>query len=361
MRIKDFNEFWETNKKCLSLEEDIERVPVDIYLNGDWICDFMNADTVRYYSEYEYQQKIKLECGEITKEAFGYQIQPGIDFGVIMDASIYGGKVICRQKATPVLEPVVNSPDEIDGLINKMQNADLLNSGLVPVYLEWRDKIEKDYGIKLTYGDSLKGCATMLGQICGITNFLTWIVTEPEQIAKLISCWYNTSIKYIDIMRKATGFEPVKTNKFSFASDVAGMLSPQLYESFIKEYERKIYDRYAGGNNDIRHYHADYHMTHLLTHLKDIGVNEVNIDPYVEPKDILKAIPEAVIIGQIPPTSILLYGTPEQVRECVKRDIDQAGHSKNLIVSTAGSINPRTSFRNLMAICEAVDEFGYIY
>lgn len=359
--IKDFQRFWEVNKICLTLDDNIPRLPVGIHLDGDWICDFMGADTTRYYSEYDYQQKTKLECGQVTFEAFGYKIEPGIDFGVIMDASIYGGEVICEQKATPVLRPVVNSPEEIDDLVLKMENADLLGCGLVPVYLQWMERIEKDYGIKLPYGSGLKGCATMLGQICGITNFLTWIVTDPEQVARLISCWYKTSIRYIDLMRQATGFKPGDTSRFSFASDVAGMLSPQMYEQFIKKFEQQIYAKFAGGENDTRHYHADYHMLHLLGHLQDIGVNEVNIDPYIEPKDILAVMPNTVIVGQIPPTSVLLYGTPEQIRGCVKRDIEQAGQTKNLIVSTAGSINPGTSFENLIAICEAVEEYGYIY
>ena len=61
----------------------------------------------------------------------------------------------------------------------------------------------------------------------------------------------------------------------------------------------------------------------------------------------MEKMPGVIIHGQIPPTKVLLYGTPEQVYECAKRDIEQAGPTKQLVLCTAGSINPGTSFENL--------------
>lgn len=359
MKKIDYKSFWEENKKCLELGSDIPRVPVHIHLNGDWICDFMNLDCNRYYTDYQYQQEMRMRCGEITEKEMGYKTVPEIDFGVIMDASVYGGAMMCADKATPVLTHVVNEPGDIDVLVEKMQKVNLLEAGLIPEYLEWRERIIKDYGIHLRAGSCLKGCATMMGQIMGITNFLTWIVTEPEQIKKLIDCWYDMSVRYLRVLRKVTGNN--STKKFSFASDVAGMLSPDLYREFIKEKERLIYKEFAGGAESKRYYHADYRMMHLLPDLRDIGVNELNVDPYVDCNALCEAVPEATIYGQIPPTKVLLYGSPEEVKETVRLNIQQAGRAKKLIISPAGSINPGTSFDNLRAICEAAEEYGYIY
>jgi hypothetical protein len=51
----DLRRFWQVNKDCLDLTKDIPRVPVDILLTGDWICDFMGLDNAKYYSDYRYQ------------------------------------------------------------------------------------------------------------------------------------------------------------------------------------------------------------------------------------------------------------------------------------------------------------------
>ena len=127
-----------------------------------------------------------------------------------------------KLKGVWCLEPVsythlVNDPDEIDSFVEKMRRVDVLDQGLIPKYLEWREKIKARYGIDLKYGDGIKGCATMMGQICGITNFLTWIITDPEEMRKLIGCWLETSKRYLKKMREVTGF-PKDRHGFSFAS-----------------------------------------------------------------------------------------------------------------------------------------------
>lgn len=356
----DMTHFWEVNAKCQNLKENISRVPVSITLDGDWICEYLKLDNALYYSDYRYQQDHRLKCSEITEKELGYKILPSVDFGVVMDSSVYGGTVHYESNATPTLKPAVTDPSEIDALVERMSEADLLEQGLVPKYLEWREKIRTEYGIVLTYGDAIKGCATMLGQICGITNFLTWIATDPEEIEKLVACWLETSKRYLKTMREITGF-PSERAGFAFYSDVAGMLPPHMYREFIMQAELELYDLFAPGPGDKRFYHADYHMLHHLKAFREMGVNEVNIDPYIEPNQILAELPEAIVYGQIPPTKVLLYGTPEEVVACAKRDIEQAGPGKHLVLCTAGSINPGTSFENLRALCYAAETYGYIY
>lgn len=356
----DFERFWEVNERCRALDSGIPRVPVDIFLPGDWICDLLRLDNSRYYSEYDYQQEQRLRCSAFTENELGLSIAPMVDFGVIMDASIYGGEVHYESSATPTLSPVVDDPSQIDGLAERMARTNLMEHGLVPSYMEWRDRIKRDFGVTLTYGDSIKGCATMLGQICGITNYMTWAATDPEQIAKLVRCWLETSTRYLREIRALTGFPPDRRG-FSFASDLAGMLSPAMYRQQIMAAERELYDLFAPEPGDLRYYHADYHMRHHLDAFREMGVNAVNIDPYIDAGQILDRLPDAVVYGQIPPTKVLLYGSPEDVGACVRRDIAQAGPGRRLVVCPAGSINPGTSFANLRAICLAVEEYGYIY
>jgi uroporphyrinogen-III decarboxylase len=323
----------------------------------------MRADMERYYLEYDYQQEIRKRCSDLTMEELGCTVEPDIDFGVVMDASIYGGQVHYESTATPTLTPVVQEPEQLDDLVEMMDAIDdnsLLERGLIPKMMEWRSRIAQDYGICLTYGTSMKGCATMMGQICGLTNFLMWILTDPEPMGRLIDCWGRTSQRYIKALRKATGTSDDSTG-FAFQSDVTGMLSNDMYTEFIKRHEHTMYCLFAPRKDDARYYHADYYMKHILPSLKEMGVNQVNIDPYIDCSAILQQLPECIIYGQIPPTSVLLYGSSEDVANCVRRDIDHAGPGHHLIVSTAGSINPGTSFNHLRTIVETARDYGRIY
>lgn len=356
----DMKKFWEINNKCLKLDEKAERVPVLIGLDGDWICEYLKLDNAKYYTDFDYQQEYRQRCNEITQKELAYKINPAIDFGVVMDSSVYGGAVHYESNATPTLKPVINDPEEIDAFVERMSKVDILEQGLVPKYLAWHGKIKSRYGQNLAYGGGQKGCATMLGQICGITNFLTWIMTDPDEIKKLIACWLDTSKRYIKAIRKATNY-PEDKRGYHFASDVSGMLSPNLYRDFIMPAEKQMYELFSPDAGDSRFFHADSHMLHQLESLKAMGVNAVNIDPYIDPSQILSIMPEVIIHGQIPPLKTLLYGTQEEVIACAKRDIAQGGPGKHLVLCTAGSINPGTSFENIRAMCYAAEKYGYIY
>lgn len=349
----DMPRFWEENARCLALGKAAPRVPVSIDIPGDWVCLEMGLDNARYYSEFDYHQEMRLRCGERTKRELALELLPDIDFGVVMDASVYGGRVRYESNATPTLEPVVREPGEVWALAERMEKTDLLNAGLVPMYFEWREKLRARYGLAPRYGLSLKGAATMLGQLCGITNFLTWVLTDPEEMHALAACWLRTSLRYLKAMRKATGCEAVD-DTFSLQSDVSGMMSPELYRGFLMEAERVLYDNFASKPGAVRYYHADSHMLHLLPMLGEIGVNQTNIDPYITPAEILGILPNAVVHGQIPPTAVLLNGSAEQVVACARANIAQAGPG-SLILTTAGSINPGTSYENLRAMCWAAE------
>ena len=67
--VIDYKEFWKMNQVCMTLGEDIPRVPVSLYLNGDWICAYMQLDCARYYTEYDYQQQMREKCSKSTEKA----------------------------------------------------------------------------------------------------------------------------------------------------------------------------------------------------------------------------------------------------------------------------------------------------
>jgi hypothetical protein len=83
-------------------------------------------------------------------------------------------------------------------------------------------------------------------------------------------------------------------------------------------------------------------------------VNKYCLPPQEESPRVPVSIHFVVIFGQILPLKILLSGTPEEVIAFAKRDIEQAGVTRQLVLTTAGSISPGTRFENL------IKEGGYI-
>jgi len=347
--------FWEENRLCFKFPStDKPRVPVSIGFGGDWICEFLKIPMDKYHSDYVVQQNARLRAGEITKREVGLGIGPGIDFGVVMDASIYGGKIIYDESSPPWIAPVVLEPKDVYKLADKMDKCDnLLELGLLPKFFRWRERLEQDFGIKPHQeGGGIKGPATIAGQLCGFSNFLLWLYTNPDEMKFLAELIVRTSIRYLRQLREVTGGF---FHGLGLASDLSGLMSPQHYEEFCFPADKTLFDTLAPPGSH-RGYHADSDMRKHLKYMNALNLTWVNFGPTLSAPQIRREIPHATIQGHIPP-KLLWQGSPEDVIECAKRDL-RAADDGNLILSTAGSLAPGTPFENIKALCWAAHYYG---
>lgn len=343
-------------------------LPVHARLNDDWMCERYRIPMDRYYRDYDLQQEVRDQARRDVWNELGMHLTPpiGVEQGVITNASLFGGRVRYAENATPTLEPVVGEPSDVAALerrIDALSDEALLDAGeLQRKRWEWLKRAERERGVRATGPASAgtKGIATVCGQLCGVTNFLTWLMTDPQEMSALTALVGRTFRRYIRASRELDGSQ--STDGLSFASDVSGLMSPELYLRFCAPHEKELYETFAPTGN--RHYHADSNMGRHVPALRSIGVSEVNIGPMVSVATILKAAPEMRIMGQVPPTQVLWLGTTDLVVDSVRRDIRdlaEAGASaRQLLVATAGSINPGTPLENIRAMFWAAMEFGRI-
>ena len=66
------------------------------------------------------------------------------------------------------------------------------------------------------------------------------------------------------------------------------------------------------------------------------------------------------LMGNVPPSEIMLQGTPAQVREAVRVCVRKAyNNPKGLIVASGCSLPVETPFANIDAMLDAVREIGW--
>ena len=343
-------------------------VPVEIALDGDWMCERYRIPMDRYYRDYAFQQEVRDRARAEVRDSLDLElIGPfGVDQGVVTNASLFGGKVRYPANATPTLEPVVGEPKDVADLerrIDALSDDALLEAGeLQSARWRWLRRLELERGVpaRSPAGRGTKGVATVCGQLCGVTAFLTWLVTDPREAAALTALVGRTFARYIASCRAHDGLEGA--DGLGFASDLSGLMSPELYGRFCAPHESSLYERFAPAGQ--RYYHADSNMGRHVPALRAIGVNAVNIGPMVSTADILEAAPDMVVHGQVPPTQVLWQGSPDLVVDAVRRDVRDmmtasAGPSQ-LVVTTAGSVNPGTPLENIKALYWAAMEYGRI-
>jgi len=252
------------------------------------------------------------------------------DHGVVLNASLFGGAPQYHRNATPVLDPVIREPGDVTALarrIDGVSDEGLMHEGqLHPEYWRAAEAMQEARGIPLRAPASggTKGVATTCGQLCTVTNFLTWIYTNPAEMRDLTA------------------------------------LVGRTYAEFCASEERGLYERFA--KTGTRYYHADSNMKNHVRILADIGVTDVNIGPMVSVTDILTVCPQMRIHGQVPPTQVLWRGSPDLVVDAVRHDLaelkDSGGSLEEFRVCTAGSVNPGTPLENIRAMSWAAQEYG---
>jgi uroporphyrinogen decarboxylase len=149
------------------------------------------------------------------------------------------------------------------------------------------------------------------------------------------------------------------------ADDLGGqrglLISPQLYRELVKP-------RHAALNEAIRKrtkakilYHSCGAIVPLVDDLIDVGVDILNpIQPLpglMDPQELRRRYGERLIFhGGVDVQSLLLTGTPDQVRAHVRRYLDIL-EPKRYIAAPANSVQPGTPPENLVAVYEAAQNY----
>lgn len=351
----DLNHFWEENAKCFGPFDTAKpRTPVSFSIGEDFIKWCMGVtDHPRFYLDCDYQQATRLACGKLTKEHIGIDIGPGINLGTTME-SIFGGEVYFPPNAPPWIKPVVDTLDEAKSLLPRLSNIDVLNAGTMPRWFEYRERIQKGYGVAIPGGGGGHGAAELGVLVCGATNLCLWVKDDPVFMREFLMELGRTVVRWNHEMKQATS--NTTTGSFGIANDSATLLSPDDYIEFSFPVEKLYYDEFAPLPEHGRYYHADSYMTPHLPALLELGVTGVNLGPRDDIETIRQQLPDAVIHGQVPPM-LTINGTPEEVYNACCSDIRRVGADGGLVLTTAGGLCAG-SWEHLKAFMAAAIDCG---
>ena len=151
-------------------------------------------------------------------------------------------------------------------------------------------------------------------------------------------------------------------------SDDIGMqdrttVSPEMYRRLIKPRQARAYRFIREHTPAPLMYHTCGSVYAIIEDLIEIGVdalnpvqtNAANMDPMRLKKEFGERI---AFWGGIDSARILPWGTPEQVRDEVRRVIRALGPGGGYVLNSVHNIQPGVPMENLLAMFEAAREFG---
>jgi uroporphyrinogen decarboxylase len=141
----------------------------------------------------------------------------------------------------------------------------------------------------------------------------------------------------------------------------APMMAPDLWRKWIKPRTAKIIRVAKEANPDVFiRYHSCGYSLPFIEDLIEVGVEILNpIQPEcMDLAEIHKRFGDRVSYwATIGTQSVLPFGTPEEVRAAVNRDLDICGTQGGIVISPTHTIEPEVPWENLEAMRLAAKEY----
>ena len=166
-------------------------------------------------------------------------------------------------------------------------------------------------------------------------------------------------------IQRATLYAEAGVDILYFGDDVGMqqslMMSEELYVKWLKPRLKRVIDAARAVNPDVLiFYHTCGYVTPLIHHLIEAGIDVLNpIQPEcMDFKDIFAEFGGKVAFhGTIGTQSVMPFGTPQEVKAEVKRNLDIAGPYGALLVTPTHLIEPEVPWENLIAYRDACREY----
>ena len=233
------------------------------------------------------------------------------------------------------------------------------------VGLRQRALIEYGKGNALVMSSMSAGILELGAWLRGFQNFFMDLALRPEFAHALLNKVYEIKQQYWErILNEVGDLIQVVQEADDLGSQNSLLISPKMYRKFIKPLHKKLFDFIHSKTKAKVFIHSCGAVADLIPDLIDSGVdilNPVQLSARnMDPVKLKQEFGKDIVFwgGGIDTQSILPKGNPTQVREAVKRQIEILAPGGGFVFNTVHNIQPDVPPENLMAMIEALHEFG---
>lgn len=195
------------------------------------------------------------------------------------------------------------------------------------------------------------GPYSLAGRLLDMTEIMILCYEEPELVETVLEKVTEFLCEY------AKAFKAAGANGVVMAEPAAGLLSPNLINEFSTPYVNKIREAVEDDEFMVI-YHNCGNVEPLMKQMNEIDAQAYSFGNAIDIEKALEVIPQdRLVIGNIDPAGVLRNGTPEMIREETRKLLERCSKYPNFIISSGCDIPPMTSFENLDAFFETVEEF----
>jgi uroporphyrinogen decarboxylase len=141
------------------------------------------------------------------------------------------------------------------------------------------------------------------------------------------------------------------------------LMSPATWAEFFQPRLKQIIEAAKSQNDAIKiFYHSDGWYEPVIPGLIEIGVDVIEpVQPnYMDPAALKKSYGDSLSFwGAVGTPTLWAHGSPQDIKDEVKRRIDQLAPGGGYVCGNAFDLEPWTPWESIVAFSEAASEFGH--
>ncbi|MDA3879138.1 MAG: uroporphyrinogen decarboxylase family protein [Prolixibacteraceae bacterium] len=289
--------------------------------------------------EATYSGKIQFECMKALNKRFPDMPALPMSMDLSLEAEAFGAPVKFSDDEVPtIMGKVINSYEEIASLQVPQPNTERINEFIKAAQLA----ADSDFGKPVFTG--CIGPFSLAGRLLDITEIMMGLLMYPDEVNMLVD---KSTQFIIDFLKKlkATGADGV-----IMAEPAAGLLEDNQCEEFSSQYIKKIVDEIQDDSFLIMLHNCGNTET-LVKSMAGTGAAALHFGNAVNMKDIIHQVPSDVLVfGNLDPANLIKTGSPESIKEAVKKLREETSGYDNFILSSGCDIPPGTALENIEAL-----------
>lgn len=180
---------------------------------------------------------------------------------------------------------------------------------------------------------------------------------NPEEFHKLMDFCNEASLIWVETFVKEFGPGPSSIADPVACNDILGV---KQFENLVFPYLSKMASRMEEITGQKPSLHICGHTKEIWPYLKELSISSFSVDNWEDIGETKDTFGDKMpIVGNVPPTDVLIIGTPEDVIESVKTCIKKAADSPNGYILNSGcQVAFQTPRENIDAYVYATRKYG---
>jgi len=225
--------------------------------------------------------------------------------------------------------------------------------------------VAEELGEPVILGGLAAGFVELAAWTRGFARFYPDLVTNLEWMTYLMDTIIDLKLAYWEVALPLVGeYADVVQEADDLAGQFGLLINPETYRKVIKPRHKKIMDFIKARTNAKIFFHSCGAIREIIPDLIEIGVDIINpvqvsavgMESSALKRDFGKEI--TFWGGLVDTQGVFTAGAPAEVRDEVRRRIDDFGPGGGFVAATVHNIQANVPPENIMAMWETLQEFG---